>query len=83
MSRNRQGYTLEEYGDLSKNIIGSLVSLAIGEKNYGVGIVLSHRRYHGYIHIKVAWLNSPRIRFKTMRRTEWLSYDRIRFISRT
>ena len=41
MSRKREGYTLEEYKDLTDNLIGSLVSLSVGEKNYGVGIILN------------------------------------------
>ena len=82
MSRNRRGYTLEEYVHLTNNVVGSLVSLSIGEKNYGVGVILNHRRYHGYIHLKVGWVISPRIRFKEVRKTEWLSYERIRFVSK-
>ena len=82
MSRKREGYTLEEYKDLTDNLIGSLVSLSVGEKNYGVGIILNHRRYHGYIHVRVGWLNSPRIRFKEVRKIEWLSYERIRLVSK-
>ena len=75
-------YTCEEYRQLSKGIIGSLVVMAIGEKNYCVGIVLNHRRYHGEFHLNIAWISSPHFRFKEERMFEWHNYERVRVISK-
>ena len=70
-----------EYKELTAGIIGDLVRLNAGEENLGVGVVLKHRRYHGEIHLKIAWLCSPHIRFKSERTVGWHNYERIRFIS--
>ena len=75
-------YTYQEYKDLTKEIIGSLVVMTIGEKNYGVGIVLKHRRYHGEVHLNVAWVCSPHFRFKEERKIEWHNYERVKIISK-
>ena len=74
-------YTMLEYKELTAGIIGDLVRLNAGEENLGVGVVLKHRRYHGEIHLKIAWLCSPHIRFKSERIVGWHNYERIRFIS--
>ena len=78
----RYRYTHEEYKELSKGIIGSLVVMIIGEKNYGVGVVLKHRRYHGEVHLNIAWLSSPHFRFKEERMFEWHNYERVKVISK-
>lgn len=70
-----------EYKELTAGIIGDLVRLNAGEENLGVGVILNHRRYHGEIHLKIAWLCSPHIRFKSERTVGWHNYERIRFIS--
>ena len=82
MHRNLR-YTYEEYKELTRNIIGSLVVMVMGEKNYGVGVVLKHRRYHGEVHINIAWVNSPHFRFKEERKFEWHNYERVKVISAT
>jgi hypothetical protein len=74
-------YTMLEYKELTAGIVGDLVRLNMGEENLGVGVVLKHRRYHGEIHLKIAWLCSPHIRFKSERTLGWHNYERIRFIS--
>jgi len=74
-------YTMLEYRELTKEIIGDLVGLSMGEENLGVGVVLKHRRYHGEIHLKIAWLCSPHIKFKCERTVGWHNYERIGFIS--
>ena len=79
MINNR--YTYSEYNDLTKGIVGNLVRLNVGEKNLGVGVVLNHRRFHGEIHIKIAWFSSPHIVFKEERIIGWHNYERIHFIS--
>lgn len=83
IGRTNYRYTYEEYKNFTKSIIGSLVRLKVEEKNYGVGIVLNHRRYHGEIHIKIGWFCSPHFRFKLERNIGWHNYERIRFISKT
>ena len=70
-----------EYRDLTAGIVGDLVRLNMGEENLGVGVILKHRRYHGEIHLKIAWFCSPHIRFKSERTVGWHNYERISFIS--
>lgn len=83
--RLHYGYTHHEYKEFTKNLIGSLVTLETdkGEKNYGSGIVLRHRRFHGEIHLNIAWFCSPHFRFKEERKFGWHNYERVRIVSTT
>ena len=83
LSGYKLGYTLEEYEAVAKGIVGSLVALSIDGENYGVGVILQHRRFHGEFHIKVAWLNCPHFNFRVQRNIEWLNYERVSFISKS
>lgn len=81
IGRTKLRYTLAEYKDFTKYIIGDLVRLKVGEENLGVGVVLNHRRYHGEIHIKIAWISSPHILFAVERTVGWHNYERVQFVS--
>tara|TARA_R110002110_G_scaffold384698_1_gene596317 strand:+ start:172 stop:444 length:273 start_codon:yes stop_codon:yes gene_type:complete len=76
-------YTHQEYKEFSKNLIGSLVKMAMGEKMYGTGIILKHRRYYGEIHLNIAWFCSPHFAFKRERMFGWHNYERVRIVSIT
>jgi len=74
-------YTHLEYKEFTKNLIGSLVTMNLGEKNYGAGIILKHRRYHGEIHLNIAWFCSPHFKLKEERKFGWHNYERVTIVS--
>lgn len=73
---------MEEYEEICKGLVGSLAALCIDGKNYGVGVITNHRRFHGEVHVKVGWFVSPHFKFKTERVSEWLMYSRLNIISK-
>jgi hypothetical protein len=79
-------YTVEEYFNLSKDLIGSLVTLNMGTlgdgENSGVGVVVSHRRWYGCIHVYVHWFSSPYFNFKFERQVGWHEYERLTILSK-
>ncbi len=75
-------YTYEEYYELSKNLTGSLVALDMDGKNYGVGIIISHRRWYGHFHVYVHWMSSPYINYKLERTVGWHEFERLVILSK-
>ena len=75
-------YTPDEYKDLSKKLVGSLVSLDMDGENYGVGVVVKHRRWYGHFHVYVFWITSPYIKFDLERKTGWHEFERLTILSK-
>ena len=75
-------FTPNEYKELSIKLIGSLVSLDMDGENYGVGVVISHRRWYGHFHVYVFWITTPYRKFKIERRMGWHEYERLTILSK-
>jgi len=75
-------FTPNEYQQLSNNLVGSLVTLGIEGENYGVGVIVNHRRWYGHFHVYVFWITSPYVKFKFERQTGWHEYERLTILSK-
>lgn len=80
-------HTIESYKDITKGLVGSIVKLdfstpLFGLSHLGCGIVLSHRRFNGEVHIRVGWIISPYVNFSNERKLSWVSYERLFIVSK-
>ncbi len=75
-------YTHEEYYKLSENLTGSLVALNIDGKNFGVGIIVAHKRWYGHFHVYVHWMSSPYSHYDLARCTGWHEFERLVILSK-
>ena len=75
-------YTPNEYKQLSEDLTGSLVTLDVSGENYGVGVVVNHRRWYGHFHVYVFWITSPYFKFKLERQTGWHEFERLTILSK-
>ena len=76
-------YTPDEYKELSEKLVGSLVTLDMDGENYGVGVVVSHRRWYGHFHVYVFWITSPYFKFKFDRQSGWHEFERLTILSKS
>ena len=79
---NETIYLCYEYKQLSEDLNGSLVTLDVSGENYGVGVVVNHRRWYGHFHVYVFWITSPYIKFKFERQTGWHEFERLTILSK-
>ena len=70
--------TPEEYAELRKKLLGSLVRKSWGG---GTGLIIDTRKWDNDVHVKVAWVSSPFILFQEERSIGWHNYTIITIIS--
>lgn len=76
-------YTYKEYEKLSQCLIGSLVALDVDGEKFGVGVIVSHRRWYGHFHVYVHWMSSPYKDFKIERTVGWHEFGRLIILSKS
>tara|TARA_B100000123_G_C25718356_1_gene423218 strand:+ start:568 stop:819 length:252 start_codon:yes stop_codon:yes gene_type:complete len=67
-------FTIEEHLEIRKKLLGSLVRRNWGG---GVGLVIDTRRYAGELHLRIAWVQSPFIKFQEERKIGWHNYTSV------
>jgi hypothetical protein len=72
-------YSIEEYQHMQESLIGSLVCLYNKEDGMlsGIGLLINLRREGGEVYARVAWADSPFIRYKEIRKVGWHSIKRL------